>query len=71
MANGLQNTADRNSRNNNSEKAGAQLKVDLDESRESSSSPVVGDVGSPYGSTSPGQSYGESVDFGEMDDDLL
>lgn len=46
------------------------LEAKIDEDRESSESPFVSDIGSPYGSSESSQ-YGGCMDFGEADVDLI
>lgn len=46
------------------------LDTKLDEDRESSESPFVSDIGSPYGSSESSQ-YGGCMDFGDADENLI
>ncbi len=48
-----------------------QLKAAADDKLDSSGSPAANDICSPYGSTESPQYFGESLDFGDVDQDLI
>ncbi len=64
-------TADRKTSKYYIEEAGAQLESEVVEKLDSSESPAANDGCSPYGSTESNQHFGESLDFGDVDQDLI
>jgi len=63
-------TPERKVTNNDLDWVGAQLESKIDGDRDLTESPMVSDIGSPYGSPATSQ-YSDCLDFGEADADLI